>query len=265
MVEHEINKVAKDCTKNYFKEDKKVMLDESLMRIKGFIFYIYDLIFFGNKLIISKDTLKKLEISKNRITYKVYADNCTYILKNMEKDEYQNYTIVDLNLYGDSSYGKLVNYLKENSEVVYLLANRKLYNKLVNDGLKNRLKLFEVGMEITSLCRIKSVKFATLGFIKHKDGKLFFQNSKDEPLIKVYNNRGEEKKGETIDIEINDIILTRSNKITKYSFNLYKIITKHTRNFAIRIIWTDILKGEKTNFYLQKLDYKYQKMIEDNS
>lgn len=265
MREHEINKATKDCIKNYFKADKRVMIDESLMRIKGFIFYIYDLIFFGNKIIISEKTLKIIEKSKSRITYKVYADNCSYLLKNMEKDEYNNYTIVDLEQYGKSSYERLVNYLQENPDVLYFLVNRKLYNKLVNEGLKDRLKLFEVGMKITSLCKNKAIKFETLGFIKHEDEKMFFQDRPNETLIKVYDSRGKEKEGEIIEVEINDIILTRSNKNTKYSFNLYKIVTSHSRNFAIKIIWTDMLKGEKTNFYVKKLDYKYQKMIEDNS
>ena len=96
MREYEISKAAKHCVKDYFEQDKKVMIDESVMRIKGFIFYIYDLIFFGNKIIISKDTLEKIRKSKNRITYKVYSDNCTYLLANMEKDEYQNYDVVDI-------------------------------------------------------------------------------------------------------------------------------------------------------------------------
>lgn len=265
MREHEINKAIKECIKNYFKEDKTVMIDESLMRIKGFIFYIYDLIFFGNKIIISEKTLEKIEKSKSRITYKVYSDNCSYLLKNMEKDEYNNYTIVDLDQYGKSTYEGIVNYLQKNPSVVYLLANRKLYNKLLNEGLKDRLKLLEVGMKITSLCKNKAIKFVTLGFIKHEDGKMFLQKRSNETLIKVYNSEGEEKEGEIIEVEINDIILTRSNKRTKYSFNLYKIVTRHTRNSAINIIWTDMLKGEKTNFYVKKLDYKYQKMIEDNS
>ena len=265
MREHEINKVTKECVKNYFQGDKKVMIDESLMRIKGFILYIYDLIFFGNKIIISSKTLKKIKKSKSRITYKVYSDNCTYLLKNMEKDEYQNYIIVDLDEYGKSFYEKLAKYLQENPDVVYFLANRKLYDKLVNKGLKERLKLLEVSMKFTSLCKNKIAKFTTLGFVKHEDGKMFFQDRQNETLIKVYNSQGEEKKGETIEIEINDVILTRSNKNTKYSFNLYKVVTRHSRNFAVNIIWTDILKGEKTNFYVKKLDYKYQKMIENNS
>lgn len=264
MRQHEINNVVKECVNNYFNEDQKVMIDESLMRIKGFIFYIYDLIFFGNKIILSGETFKKIKKSTNRI-YKIYADNCSYLLKNMESDEYNNYTIVNLSKYKDSPYRELVKYLQQNPDVIYLLANRKLYNKLASEGLLHRLKLFEVGTKIVSLCKNRSVKFMTLGFIQHKDGKMFLEDSSNETLIKVYNSNGEEKFGESIKVDINDIILTRSNKDIKYSFNLYKIVTHHSRNFAIRIIWTDMLKGENTNFYIQKMDYKYQKIIEDNS
>ena len=45
MKKHEIDHAIKNCKKNCFEEDRKVMLDESVMRIKGVIFYIYDLIF----------------------------------------------------------------------------------------------------------------------------------------------------------------------------------------------------------------------------
>ena len=95
---------------------------------------------------------------------------------------------------------------------------------------------------------------------------MFFERRQEEKLVKVYSKSGEEKQfDKSIEIEVGDIIFTRSDKEMKYSFNIYQIVTRHSRNFAVRIIWTDLLKGEKTNFYVKRLDYIYQKMIEDNS
>lgn len=266
MRKDEIDMAIKSCKNHYFKEDKKVMIDESVMRIKGGIFYIYDLIFFGNKIIISEDTLEKIKRSKNRITYKVFSDNCSYLLENVERNEYGDYEIVDIGKYGTSAITRLVNYLKKREDIIYLLTNRKLYDILLKEGLKDKLKLLDVNMKVTSLCKNNITKFTTLGFVKHKNGKMFFQKRPGETFIKVYSKLGEEKEFEdAIELEVNDIILTRSDRDIKYCFNIYQIVTKHSRNFAIRIIWTDILKGKKTNFYVRKLDYIYQKMIEDNS
>lgn len=266
MKKHEIDNAIKQCKKNCFEEDKKVMLDESVMRAKGGIFYIYDLIFFGNKIIISTETMKKIKRSKNRVTYKIYSNNCTYLLKSIEKDSHENYEFVDIDSYEGSKISKLIQYLRENENVIYLLTNRKLYEKLTTIGLKNKIILLDENMKYSSLCKNRSAWFVTLGFVKHKESRMFFERRPEENLVKVYSKSGEEKQfDKTIEIEVNDIILTRTDKEIKYSFNIYQIVTRHHRNFAVRIIWTDMIKGEKTNFYVERLDYIYRKMIEDNS
>ena len=95
---------------------------------------------------------------------------------------------------------------------------------------------------------------------------MFFEKNPRESIIKVYSKSGEEKQfDEFVELKVNDIILTRGDKEVKYSFNIYQIVTSHSRNFAVRIIWTDLLKGHKTNFYVEKLDYIYRKIIEDNA
>ena len=88
MKKHECNVIVKNSKKYCFEEDKKVMLDESIMRMKSGISYIYDLIFFGNKIVISKKTMSKIERGKNRITYKIYSNNCTYLLENIKRDSH---------------------------------------------------------------------------------------------------------------------------------------------------------------------------------
>lgn len=264
MREHEIKMVAKECIKNYFKEDRIVMLDESVMRIKGGIFYIYDLIFFGNKIVISTDTLKKIKKSKNRITNKTLSDNCSYLLENIKRDKYANYDIVDIRKYGATPVERIANYLKEHKKVIYLLESKKFYDKLVQEDLADRLKLLVINRKIASLCKNEEVEFQTLGFVMHKDNKMFFESLPGDGIVKIYDHAGQEKKGDDIEVKVGDIILIRSDKNTKYAFNLYEIVTRHSRNFAIKIIWTDIVKGESTNFYVEKLNEKYKKLIKDN-
>lgn len=266
MKKHEIDNAIKHCKKNCFEEDKKVMLDESIMRAKGGIFYIYDLIFFGNKIIISTETMKKIKGSKSRVTYKIYSNNCKYLLESIEKDSHGNYEFVNIDSYEGSKISKLIHYLRENEDVIYLLTNRRLYGKITTVGLKNKIILLDENMKYPSLCRNHSARFVTLGFVKHKENRMFFERRSEENLVKVYSKSGEERQfDKIIELEVNDIILTRTDKEIKYSFNIYQIVTRHSRNFAIRIIWTDMLKGEKTNFYVEKLDYIYRKMIEDNA
>ena len=168
--------------------------------------------------------------------------------------------------YGGSEISNLISYLRENEEVIYLLTNCKLYNKLLTVGLKNKIILLDVNMKYTCLCKNNFVKFTTLGFVKHRENRMFFEKNPRESIIKVYSKSGEEKQfDEFVELKVNDIILTRGDKEVKYSFNIYQIVTSHSRNFAVRIIWTDLLKGHKTNFYVEKLDYIYRKIIEDNA
>lgn len=264
MREHEIKMVAKECIKNYFKEDRIVMLDESVMRIKGGIFYIYDLIFFGNKIVISTDTLKRIKKSKSRITNKTLSENCSYLLENIKRDKHGNYNVVDIRKYGTTPVERVANYLKEHKDIIYLLESKKFYDKLVQEDLEDRLKLLDINRKIASLCKNEKAEFQTLGLVIQKDGKMFFENRPGDGIVKIYNHSGQEKKGDNIEVKVGDIILTRSDRNTKYSFNLYEIVTRHSRNFAIKIIWTDIIKGESTNFYVEKLNEKYKKLVKDN-
>lgn len=264
--EHELKTAAKECLENYFEEDRKIMIDESIMRIKSIMFYIYDLIYFGNKIIISKQTLEKIKDYSKRKYKRIMSDNSQYLLENMKRDKYGNYEIVDISKEdGNTSAKKLGSYLAKNKHVMYFLESKKHYEKLAEMGLKEQLKLLDFKMKVTSLCKSKSIKFITIGAIEHKNGKMFLSNRPGDTVFKVYDNAGKEKKGEVVEVEVNDIVLIRSNKNMIYSFNLCKVITQHSRNQAINIIWTDIAKGHKTNFYVERLEDKYRKMILDNS
>ena len=262
MRHDEIEKAVNICIRNYFEEDLEVLLDESILRIKGGIFYIYDLIFFGNKIVLFEETLEIIKDARS-IFSNNFTKNCEYLLENIEKDTYGNYIVISKNQYGGNKIQKVSNYLRENESVIYLLENQKLYFKLVKEGLEERIKLLSSNRKIVSLCKNKMVRFETLGFILHKDGEMLLKGQKENEIIKVYLGSGEEKNEYVI--RIGDIILLRVDKIIKYSFHMYKIVTKHSRHFAVQIIWTELMKGEKTNFYIQRLEPKYRNIISDNS
>lgn len=262
MKHDEIRKAVNECIKNYFKEDLEVLLDESVLRLKGGIFYIYDLIFFGNKIILFEETLETIRKSANAMFSSNLSKNCKYLLENMENDKFGNYYIISDNEYGSNKIQKISNFLKENKKVVYLLESTRLYYKIVKDGLEERVKLITVSNKIVCVCKNRSVRFETLGFVFHKDGKMFLKDSKDNMLIKVYTELGEEKNN---NVGVGDIILLKADKQMKYSFHIYEIITNHTRHFAVQIIWTELMKGEKTNFYVERLEHKYKKIIKDNA
>ena len=260
----EIEMAAKECVEKCFDEDKMVMIDISIMRIKGIMFYIYDLIYFGNKIIISEDTLKKVKTNRFKMTNRILSSNCSYLLNSIEKDKHKNYQIVDLGNYGSTSIDRIENYLKEHEDVVLLLESQKFYQELVTRNLDDRLKLLDIRMKVISISKNEKVIFDTLGAIDHRSNSMVITKRQGTTLIKIYDSEGEEKKGNSVDVEVDDIIIIRSDKDIKYCYNLYLVITKHTRNQVIRIIWTDILKGERTNFYVKRLDEKYKKIIEDN-
>lgn len=267
-IENEKEREIKRCLKTCYKEDKRIMFDESMFRIKGITLYIYDLIYFGNKIIISSTTLEKVRRDRNRITYKVYADNCTYLLKSMEQDTYEDYTVVDISEYGTSEIKRLISFLRKNPDVIYFSSNARTYNIFVKEGLENNVKYFEVNTQIISICRRQEIKYDTLGFISRESENMFFRTKSEEVLIKAFTESGQEKnesEEKKVQVNVGDIILIRKNKDTMYTFNLYKVISKHSRHFAVHIIWTDLVKGHKTNFYVKRLDEMYQRIIAENA
>ena len=140
---NENQKAAKQCVRDYFLEDKIVMLDESIMRIRGIMFYIKDLIFFGNKIVISEETMSRLEKKRKTTTFRMLSRNISSLFKHIEGDEYGNYRIVSFEDNGVKYSQKVANYLKKNNNTVYLLENTKVYELLRKNGIDTQLVLLE--------------------------------------------------------------------------------------------------------------------------
>lgn len=261
---NENQKAAKQCIRDYFSEDKIVMIDESLMRVRGIMFYIKDLIFFGNKIIISEETMNRLEKKRKTTTFRMLSRNISSLFENIEEDEYGNYQIVNIDDNGEKYSQKIANYLKKNSNTIYLLENTKVYELLRKNGINKQLVLLEKTFKVAPLFESRVVKFETLGMITRNNGKMIISKRPEGALVKVYNFSGEEKEGDEVEIDVNDIVLTISDKGIINYYNLYWIVSRHSRHQAIKILWVHIPKGEKTNFYLERIEEKYKRIIQAN-
>lgn len=263
MLEKERKLWVKDCLREYFEEDKKVLIDISVIQITCVSYFLYNLIFFGNKIIIFEETLKEIaKISRQKGESKeeeIKIRNAGYVLDAIQKDKEKGYR----NIRVPKGKVDVINFLEQDSNNIFCLADIELYEKLSNYGLRKKLLFLEKGKVEVNPHRSKSVKFETIGAIQFEDGKMII-HSKEGTLIRVYNRRGVQRSGKKLEVKPTDYILIRGVKESCYSFNLYQVVSNHTRNQAVRIIWTDLKIGQKTNKYIDRLPYEYRKMILEN-
>lgn len=263
MIEKERKNWVKDCLKEYFEEDKNVLIDISVLQITCVPYFLYNLIYFGNKIVIFRHTLNEIakiskQVGKNK-EEDIQIRNAGYILEAIQKDEEKGYkNIVVLEDKND-----VIDFLEQDLSNIFCLADIKLYEELKNYGLRKKLLFLEKGKVEVNPHKGKNVKFETIGAIQFENGKMII-HSKEGILIRVYNRRGEKRNGKILEVRPTDYILIRGQKENCYSFNLYQVVSYHTRNQAVRIIWTDLKIGQKTNKYIDRLPYEYRKMILEN-
>lgn len=263
MNERERKYWVKDCLREYYDEDKKILIDISVLQITCISYFLYNLIFFGNKILIFKENLNEIaKISKQKASNKeedIRIRNAGYILDAIQREKESNHrNIILLEKQQD-----IINFLVQEPNHIFCLANIKLYEELSNYGLRKKLLFLEKGKVEVNPHKSKSVKFETIGAIQFENDKMIIR-SKEGTLIRVYNRRGEQRNGETLEVRPTDYILIRGKKENCYSFNLYQVVSCHSRNQAVRIIWTDLKIGEKSNKYIDRLPYEYRKMITEN-
>jgi len=263
MDEKERRHWIKNCLREYYEEDKKILIDISTMQIVSITYILYNLIFFGNKILISKQTLNEItRISTQKPNSKreeILIKNAGYILQAIQRQKiegYKNFEIVEENI-------DVKSFLEQGPNNIFCLSNYNLYDELNGYGLRHKLLFVEKGIQETNPHKSDRIKFETIGAIGFEDGKMFI-HPKGENLIKVYNKRGVEKEGEILEVKPGDYVLIRGVKDGYYSFNLYEVVSRHTRNHAVRLIWSKLKIGEKTNKYIESLPYEYSKIIYDN-
>ena len=128
-------------------------------------------------------------------------------------------------------------------------------------GLKEQLYFLQKYTREVNPFVDKINKFETIGALHFCKDKMYIL-PKEGTLIRVYQANGTEKSLK--DIIPGDIILIRGQKMGAYSFNLYEIVSFHTRNQAMKIIWTDLENGKISNPYIDRLPYLYKNIILEN-
>lgn len=267
MNEKQMRALARDCVKEYYEEDKKILIDISVLKIACITFLLYNQVFFGNKVLLTRETWNAiLRESKKQIRDKrseIIINNANYLIQAIEKDERENYQIIELEKGKYEKAQRIWNFLKQNVDTIFYLSDPFLYQHLRDNGLNSQLNYIEMGKREVDPFQYKSFKFETIGAIKFEDGEMLIY-PKESPVIKVYNQKGQERTNKVKKVKIRDYVLIVGKKEDGLSFHIYQIVSKHTRNHAIRIIWTDLKNGEKTNKYIDRLPYQYRKMILDN-
>lgn len=260
------NAIVKECLREYYSEDKIIVIDSSTIQIAAINFIIYNLIFFGNKIVLFKDSFDQIvEISKEKPICKkeeIKINNAKYLLEAIKTDERGNYKIISPKTKANRKQ-TIINFLKENANAIFYLSNIILYKELKKEKLESQLYFLEMGKVEVNPFQSREFKFETIGAVQFEREKMFIEE-KDNCLIKVYNQKGEEKIGKIKDVQVNDYVLIRAKKEGTYSFNLFQIVSKHSRNFATLIIWTDLKNGKKTNKYIDRLSYIFRRMILEN-
>ena len=164
--------------------------------------------------------------------------------------------------YGENKNERIRNFLLKNPDTIFYFCSDDLYQKLNQIEIRNQLCPLKKGMVEVNPFKNRKIRFETIGIVKIQDQKMIVKR-KEEILVKIFNSKGVQKY--TDEVKPRDILLIRGEKKDdKYSYNLYLIANKHSRNQAINIIWTDLKIGEKTNKYIDRLPYQYKKMIQDN-
>ena len=151
MNEKEMRTLVRDCLNQYYKEDKKILIDISVLQIMSIPYILYNLIFFGNKIYLSKETFEGFHKAKNKkITTKreeIVEKNASYILEAIQRDEqtdYHNYTIIDMNEYGTTKKGRIKNFLLQNSDCIFYLADYELYESLKVTRVESQLNFLKI-------------------------------------------------------------------------------------------------------------------------
>lgn len=255
--EDERKDFVKRCMKEYYEEDRKILIDISICNVYVAKYIIGDLIYFGNNILISEEDLKLVKrLASNNsdiVQEQIRTINARAILKRkINKTTLPKAT---------SKAEKFEKYLKDNQDIILYVEDATLYQKLLERGLRKQLYLMYKGMDDIGL--FKTIyKFETIGAIQFENnGKMLF-SPREEPIIKVFDSKGREKCGKVIEVKQRDIILIKSIKEDgAKNLALYEIISRHTRNQASLILRTILKKEENTNFFIEKLPYMLQNIM----
>ncbi len=256
--------LIRQCLQMYYEEDKIILIDASMLQVTCSMYMVYNLIFFGNKVKIFKNEWNKIQRISKEQRYStadhIFIQNAKFLIEDVGRDKYGDYEIVE----GEkcSKIYNIKRYLKNHPNSIYYLSDKWIYRRLVRLGLKEQLYFLQKYTREVNPFADRINKFETIGALRLQNGKMYI-SPKEGTLVRVYRADGIEKSLK--DIIPGDIILIRGQKMGAYSFNIYEVVSYHSRNQAMKIIWTDLKNEKRSNPYIERLPYLYRNMILSNT
>ena len=268
--EEDRKQFVKKCLKEYYEKDTKILIDSSICRVFCTKYVLGDLVYFGNKLIISEEELEEIKkFAADDAGYsnwkQIRKKNAQLILFRMKKDVHDNIEVVTMPE-EVRKVERLEKYLKENPAVILYVQNNEIYNELKERGLRHQLYLMYDGMRDIGIFHNK-FKFETIGAIQFENDKMrIYKPLKQTTEIKVFDSKGERKEEDrAVEVEPRDFIVIKSLCYKKEdmakSIKLYEVISRHSRNHASLVLWTTLKAHETTNRYIENLPYLLQSII----
>ncbi len=152
--------LIKQCLQMYYEEDKTILIDASMLQVTCSMYMVYNLIFFGNKIKIFKNEWHKIQIISKEERYTgadhILVQNAKFLIENRRRDKNGDYEIIE-----GKKCSKVYNvkrYLEEHPNSIYYLSDKRIYQRLIQLGLKEQLYFLY----------IRKVKQFVLNLIKNK-------------------------------------------------------------------------------------------------
>lgn len=266
--EQQRKQFVRECLKEYYEEDRQILIDSSICKVFCTKFIIGDLIYFGNKILIPEEEFETIRnLANDSIDYNIMwkairKKNAQSILNKMEKDTHDNIKIVSMPK-AKEKVDRLEEYLKDNPSILLYLQDMDLYKKLREKNVRQQLYLMYEGMKDIGVFTSK-FKFETIDAIHFENAKMVIYTDQIRTSeIKVFDSKGKRRHGKDV-VEVNprDFIVIKSYKEDgEKSIKIYEVVSRHSRKHASLILWTHLKEHETTNWYIEQLPYMLQSII----
>ncbi len=229
--------------KEFFRRDMKILLDFSMFYVKKFMSIVYSNVFFGNTLYITQQAFRTATKMANGKIHASESDirNCKLFLNFLENDRRNKIEIVKLE---DQD---VVEYVKSNEHMILYVSSANFFYEAQYRGA--RVKLYD---KHCGVYNERSIKYDTLGILLFDEENNMYipsDGSKPGTTKRVFSSWFKEKYGDRIKVRIGDYVVIRKEKPEIITLVIYRIVNYHSRNNAIKLLWTDIYKGETKSSY----------------
>ena len=142
----------------------------------------------------------------------------------------------------------VVEYVKSNPRMILYVSSTNFYYEAQKRGARVRLYDKHCGVY-----NERSIKYDTLGMLLfNENNEMYIQEKGTKPGTSkmVYDSDLKEKVGEKIKVNIGDYVVIRKEHLDVITFVIYRVVNYHSKNNSVKLIWTDLKKGETENIYI---------------